>query len=189
MKLFNRLVKPMCLCKARKVGAHCGPYVKGKVLDVGAGRCLIAKELQDKYNVSVTCIDIDDLNQTDLKLIVYDGKTIPFPPGSFDTILLVYVLHHCDDPVAVLEECRRVCRKGGRIIIFEDFGFILVSAALDMLANKMHNVDTPLNFKSRGEWERIFRGLGLDVEAVESGVEKQVFYPFVEHKMFVLVKK
>ena len=186
MRIFGRLVKPLCLCKARKIGQHCNRYISGKVLDVGAGRCLIAKELHEKYNTDITCIDIADLNETDMKLIVYDGKKIPFPDSKFDTILIVYVLHHCENPVKVLKECKRVCKNGGSIIIFEDFGFILVSALFDILANKMHNVNTPLNFKSVGEWKKIFSGLGMKIERIENGVERQVFYPFVEHKMFVL---
>ncbi len=190
MKIFSRIVRPLCLQKARKIGLHCGKYIKGKVLDVGAGRCYIAKELHDKYNADVTGIDIDDLNETGMKLIVYDGKRIPFGNSRFGTVLLVYVLHHCEYPEKVLKECIRVCKNGGRIIIFEDFGFILVSAFLDILANRMHNVDTPLNFKSHDEWKRVFNSLDLEIERVESGVERQWFYPFVEHKMFVLkVKK
>lgn len=190
MSIFKRLVRPLCLCKAREIGKHCGKFVRGNVLDVGAGRCLIAKELQENYNVKVTCIDVSDLNETDMKLILYDGKKIPFRNNEFDTVLLVYVLHHCDNPLNVLKECRRICRIGGRIIIFEDFGFLLFTKFLDILANKMHNVKTPMNFKSREEWKRIFNNLNLKIDYIENGVEKQVFYPFVEHTMFVLkVKK
>ncbi|MBI2578449.1 MAG: class I SAM-dependent methyltransferase [Candidatus Aenigmarchaeota archaeon] len=186
MNLFSTLVKPLCLCKAKKIGKHCGPYVNGRVLDVGSGRCLIAKELQENYNVRMTCIDVDDLNETSLPLIVYDGKKIPFGGGRFDTVLLVYVLHHCEDPVAVLKECRRVCKNGGKIIIFEDFGFIWLTYFMDIVANRLHNVATPLNFRSRKEWEKTFRRLGFSLIYSEDGVEKQVFYPFVEHTMFVL---
>lgn len=190
MKLFSALARPLCLCKARKIGEHCGPYVKGKLLDVGAGRCYISSELQQKYGVDVTCIDVDDLNETGMKLIVYDGRKIPFGGGSYDTVLLAYVLHHCEDPVAVLKECRRVCRKNGRIIIFEDCGFTAITAAFDIIANRLHNVKTPLNFRKEDEWKRIFRSMGLSVLRVQRGVERQIFYPFVEHTMFVLeVKK
>lgn len=190
MNLFSRLVRPLCLCKARKIGHHCGRHVKGKVLDVGAGRCLIAKELQENYNAKVTCIDVDDLNETGIPLIVYDGRKIPFSGNKFDTVLLVYVLHHCEDPVAVLEECKRVCKNNGKIIVFEDFGFIWFTYFMDIVANRLHDVATPLNFKSKKEWKRLFRSLGLEIAYSEDGVEKQFFYPFVEHTMLVLkVKK
>ena len=186
MKIFNKLVRPLCLQKAKKITSHCGKYVKGNVLDVGAGRCYIARELKEKYKIKPTCIDVDDLNETDLKLIVYDGKRIPYKNNKFDTVLLVYVLHHCENPINVLKECKRVCKKNGKIIIFEDFGFIFLTYIMDWIANKMHNVDAPLNFKSYDEWMKIFEALNLRLLYCEDSVEKQFFYPFVEHKMYVL---
>ncbi|MBI4153742.1 class I SAM-dependent methyltransferase, partial [Candidatus Woesearchaeota archaeon] len=143
MELFNRLVRPLCLCKAGKIADHSGEFVKGRVLDVGAGRCLIAKELADRYGADITCIDISDLNETDLPMIVYDGKKIPFGNNKFDTVLIVYVLHHCEDPVKVLKECVRVCRGGGRIIIFEDTGLNLPTYVFDWIGNKLHHVEAP----------------------------------------------
>ena len=41
-----------------------------------------------------------------------------FKDNFFDSAIIAYVLHHCDDPVSVLKEAKRVCR--GNIIIFED---------------------------------------------------------------------
>lgn len=186
MKLFSRIVKPLCLCKARKIAAHCGRFLEGKILDVGAGRCYIAKEIKMRYNLEIECVDVDNLNETDLKLVIYDGGKLPYKSGSFGTVLLVYVLHHCEDPIQTLKECTRVAKKNGRIIIFEDFGFIFFTYLLDWISNKLHNVAAPLNFKTREEWARIFRQLGLEVVHIEHGVERQFFYPFVEHSMFVL---
>ncbi len=190
MKLFNKLVKPLCFCKARKIAHHCGSFVKGEVLDVGAGRCIIAREIKKQLNVNVSCIDVVDHNETEMKLTIYDGKKIPFKENNFNTVMLVYVLHHCDDPISVLKECLRVCKKNGRLIIFEDFGFIFFTYLLDWISNKLHNVEAPLNFKKYDEWKNIFTGLNMEIEHVEDGVERQFFYPFVNHKMFVLrVKK
>ena len=190
MKISNRLVKPLCLCKSRKIAERCGNFLSGRIIDVGAGRCYIAKELKSKYSKDITCVDIDDLNETDMKLAVYDGKKLPHRNNSFDTALLVYVLHHCENPVETLKDVARVVKKGGKIIIFEDFGFILFTHALDWLSNKMHNVDAPLHFKKYNEWVSLFKDLNLEIIDIRHGVERQVFYPFAEHKMFVLkVKK
>ncbi len=190
MKIFNLLVKPLVLSKARKVTNHCKKFVHGKVLDLGAGRCYIAKHIQETCNVEVKCIDIDDLNETNLELIVYDGKKIPFKNNEFDTVLIVYVLHHCEDPLEVLKECKRVCKSGGKIIIFEDIGHKFPTYVFDWIGNKLHNVEAPLNFKKHDEWLRIFKDLSLKLVYSEDGVEKQVFYPGVGHTMFVLgVKK
>lgn len=176
----------MAFCKAKKISDHCGRFVRGKTLDFGAGRCLIAKKLKEQFNANIECLDVDDLNETDMKLIVYDGKKIPFKNNTFDTVLIVYVLHHCPDPEESLKEIRRVCKKNGRVIVFEDFGFTVFVKAMDILVNKLHGVKTPLHFKKRDEWMKIFSKLDMELERMENKVEKQIFYPFVEHSMFVL---
>jgi SAM-dependent methyltransferase len=186
MKSIDHVLRPLCLVKADKIARHCGRFMKGRTLDFGAGRCYIARELKNKYKTKITCVDIADLNETELKLDIYNGKTLPYKANSFDTVLIVYVLHHCSDPIETLKECRRVCKNGGRLVIFEDFGMIFYMHAMDWLSNKIHNVDAPLNFKTRAGWLKVFGQLGFDLEYAENGVEKQIFYPFVRHTMFVL---
>ncbi len=44
---------------------------------------------------------------------VADAYRLPFEDGSFDVVHAHQVLQHLDDPVAALEEMRRVCRPGG----------------------------------------------------------------------------
>ncbi|MBI2651804.1 class I SAM-dependent methyltransferase [Candidatus Woesearchaeota archaeon] len=186
MSLFQKIIKPLLLTKARKINEACGKYVKGKVIDIGAGRCYIAKELKEKNNVKVTCIDIDDLNLTELKLIKYGGKNIPFKDNEFDTALLAYVLHHCENQLQVLKEAKRVCK--GNIIIFEDAKISFITKTMDFIFNALHNVKAPLLFRNEEEWIEIFNNLGLKTITIRRHVEKEWFYPFVEHTMFVVKK-
>jgi SAM-dependent methyltransferase len=48
-----------------------------------------------------------------------DVFTLPFRRTSFDLVACQYVLQHLGHPVAALEEMRRICRPGGRAIVFE----------------------------------------------------------------------
>jgi len=41
----------------------------------------------------------------------------PFPPASFDTIVMLATLEHMQDKVELALECHRVLRPGGRIIL------------------------------------------------------------------------
>lgn len=186
MSIFELMVKPLLLTKAKKINDCCREFVKGKVLDVGAGRCYIAKELQAKNKVKVTCLDIKDLSQTGMKVVVYNGIKIPFKSNNFDTALIAYVLHHCEEPLKVLKETIRVCK--GNIIIFEDTKPSAFTKLMDFLSNKLRGVDTPFKFKTEREWVGIFKKLNLKIVDVKHNVEKEWFYPFVEHTMVVIRK-
>jgi ubiquinone/menaquinone biosynthesis C-methylase UbiE len=185
--MLSALLRPLFLTKARKIYQACHGFTEGKLIDIGAGRCFIARELQKKKGVVATCVDVDDLNETNLKLLVYDGKTLPFKSNSFDTAIIAYVLHHCDNQLDILKESARVCK--GNIIIFEDTKVAPITKTMDYLANKFRGIETPFLFHDENEWIDIFKKLGLEVVAIKRGVEKEWFYPFVEHTMFVVRKK
>ena len=47
------------------------------------------------------------------------GEVLPFADGTFDLVVSTLALHHLQEPVAALEELRRVARPAGRIIVFD----------------------------------------------------------------------
>ena len=46
MNILELAIRPLLLTKSKKINNCCKEFLKGKVLDVGAGRCYIAKEIQ-----------------------------------------------------------------------------------------------------------------------------------------------
>lgn len=52
-----------------------------------------------------------------LKYLQGDSQKIPFPDGQFDAVTMHDVLEHVPHPSLALEECFRVIKSGGRIII------------------------------------------------------------------------
>ena len=183
--IFDFLIKPLLLVKARKIDKYCKPYLKEKVIDVGAGRCYISKRLESR-GLDVTCLDVKDLSRTGMKVTVYDGRNFPFKNNHFDSALIAYVLHHCEDPVKVLKETIRVCK--GNIVIFEDTKPSPVTNIMDFASNKIRGVDTPFKFRTESQWQWIFKKLNLKIVAVKHNVEREWFYPFVEHTMIVVRK-
>ena len=138
------------------------PFIKEneKVLDIGAGNGVIAKVINKKADV--TLVDVIDYNQTDLTLIIYNGKTLPFPDNHFDTSLLVAVLHHTEYPEELLKEAKRVSK---RLIIVEEvyttrFGKLFLSL-WDWFFNIATKAPLYFNFHSKKEWNQIFNRLGL----------------------------
>jgi ubiquinone/menaquinone biosynthesis C-methylase UbiE len=46
------------------------------------------------------------------------GESLPFEDRSFDCITMIEVLEHTHSDTGVLDECRRVLRSGGKLILF-----------------------------------------------------------------------
>ena len=185
MNAFETLLKPLLLVKAGKIEECCAGFLSGKVLDIGSGRCYISERLH-KNNLDVKCLDVKDLSQTSMKVTVYNGKKMPFKDNEFDSALIAYVLHHCEEPLQVLKEARRVCK--GNIVIFEDTKPSFFTNAMDFAANWIRGVETPFKFRTINEWKGIFKKLDLKIVAVKHNVEREWFYPFVEHTMVVVRK-
>ena len=100
------------------VTTHIKKYFKGKCLDVGYnnGRHLklmpkgsVGIDLDSRYN---KCLE-------DYKLITFDLNVcdLPLKESEFDVILCSHVLEHIDSPHLLLKEFKRICKKGGYIII------------------------------------------------------------------------
>jgi ubiquinone/menaquinone biosynthesis C-methylase UbiE len=51
------------------------------------------------------------------EFVLTSGFELPFPDASFDLVTSFQVLEHVPDPIAYLEEIRRVVRPGGTIIL------------------------------------------------------------------------
>lgn len=153
-----------------------GPYLEkgGSLLDVGSGSGYLAKELERRLGLKVTCVDVVDLRKTDVPIVLFDGKNLPFADQSFDYVLFSYVLHHAGpNQEKLLGEAKRVAKSC--LIVFEDeavggFGELFTSFhrfAYDFLNDIKNN--NPCVFHNALGWERIFQKLGFKVLAKEVG--------------------
>jgi ArsR family transcriptional regulator len=98
----------------------------GQVLDVGAGDGAAATTLAP-YCRSLTCIDTnvraieaakDRLAKfPHARAEVADVHALPFEDASFDTVLVFHTLTYAEKPQRALEECARVLRPGGRLVV------------------------------------------------------------------------
>ena len=162
-----------------------------KILDIGAGGGWIGKEIQKRKNAEVTLLDVIDFNQTDLKLVLYDGKKIPFPDNSSDTSLLIFVLHHCNYPLEVLKEVKRATRK--KIIIIED----IPTSRLNKIFLYLWDIITGLpsltkppgenmsfKFKTIPQWQKIFNDLQLKIIFQKQFQSNRL----IRHGLFILKK-
>lgn len=149
----------------------------GSVLDVGCGDGTLAQAImQLKPETHFEGIDVFLRPSVAIPAQVYDGQTIPFPDGAFDWVTICDVLHHTDDPGAVLAECARVARKG--VVVKDHLREGLLAGPtlrlMDWVGNRGHDVRLPYNYLSRKEWADIFARLGLATRRQE---ERLGIYP------------
>jgi len=75
---------------------------------------------------------------SNIRLLAMDAADLKFPDNSFDIVYAPYVISVVPDPVAVVREMRRVCRRGGRMVILNHFrGMHPFGAWLDRLISPL----------------------------------------------------
>lgn len=172
--------------RAKHNFSYVSPFIEGNsVLDIGAAEGWIGAMLE--LNIpqrDVHLLDVEDFNQTDFPLTLYDGHTFPFEDNSFDTSLLLLILHHCDDPDRVLSEAARVTRK--RLIITESvYNYQIGRATLFIADNIVNGLRTNakmakgLKFRTAVQWEELFAQTGLSLthkEWITKGFHKHILY-------------
>ena len=108
-------------------------HAGGSVLDLGCGVGGYSRVLADG-GLEVKALDVvpeyvERARSTGVDAEVYDGERVPLADGSVDTVILLEVLEHLDDPAAVLREARRVARRnvlGTTPNCTQDFGDVPV---------------------------------------------------------------
>ncbi len=168
--VFGRRVARLAAALVERLPAH------ARVLDVGCGSGdLAARVMRLRPDVRIEGIDVLVRPGTAIPVHAYDGVHIPFADGAFDAAIVVDVLHHTDDPEAVLAEVARVART----VIVKDHLRDGVAAGvtlrfMDWVGNAAHGVRLPYNYLSRREWTGIWGRLGL---GTSSFTDRLALYP------------
>lgn len=101
-----------------------------RTLDIGCGTGVAFGMLQQLGAKSIVGIDVDassieharraaQLAGGEIEVRLADAARLPFAAGEFDLIFCHQLLHHANDPAAVLRECRRVLAPRGWLLVAE----------------------------------------------------------------------
>jgi len=199
------------------------PFLGNCILDYGCGPAEIAQYVHNKKGVPVALTDIiDHCKRKEMApLLPFDlkkpGEKLSYKDKTFDTALLITVLHHSDNPVSELEEVIRLTK--GNIIIIESVYDIsknekimcasecaklqtrfhslnakqqrMYGTFIDWFLNKMiigNEANCPYNFNSPQGWEKIFKERELEIiEKKILGIDQPVTPEY--HILYVIRRK
>jgi ubiquinone/menaquinone biosynthesis C-methylase UbiE len=154
--------------RARVLSGHVATLLpsRASVLDVGCGDGDIARRIMEtRPDISIHGIDVLVRPETAIPVDEFDGSHFPFADHTFDVVTFVDVLHHTDDPTALLAEASRVARKS---VVIKDHLVRGVLARptlrlMDMVGNVRHSVALPFNYLTYPEWETAFAAARLAI--------------------------
>ena len=90
-----------------------------RVLDVGCGEMPYRELFEGRCSEYVGCDLYSKLND----VVKCPADNLAFEDASFDTIVCFQVLEHVTEPWRVIEECARVTRSGGALLLTVPFMF------------------------------------------------------------------
>lgn len=137
------------------------------VLDVGSGDGLLASQvLAARPDLAWRALDTHPRPHTHVPVELYDGRRLPLAAKSTDVVVFVDVLHHADDPRALLADAVRVAR---RALVVKDHlreGWLAAPTLrfMDWVGNAGWGVSLPYHYWSAAEWAAARAELGLALE-------------------------
>ncbi|MFP7834551.1 class I SAM-dependent methyltransferase [Marisediminicola sp. LYQ134] len=132
---------------------------KTSVLDLGSSDGGLAASIRDRlasdgHIVEFTGADVRRQPVVRIPTVSYQGDRLPFDDDSFDSVLLIDVLHHTDDPEVVLREAARVSR--GSVIVkdhyYENEAQHRRLQRSDYIGNAPYGIRLPYNYLSLDSW-------------------------------------
>lgn len=96
------------------------PNVTGRTLDVGCGQKPYRHLFPSSEYIGLE-LDTEANRRGKRADVFYDGKTIPFPDGHFDSVISSQVFEHVFEPSRFLAEIFRVLKPGGCFVLTVPF--------------------------------------------------------------------
>jgi ubiquinone/menaquinone biosynthesis C-methylase UbiE len=188
---YDMLMSPLEKRWIARVRKKIVSELEGKILEVGTGtganfpyysKGKVDRLVSVEPNPYMLDQARDRADENGLQVEFHKGKaeSLPFGEGEFDTVIATLVVCSVEDPHQVFKEMKRVCKKGGRIVLFEhvrteshslaslqDF----LTPAWKRLCDGCHlNRDTGRYMRESGieiiKEKKYFKGIFIEIEGI-----------------------
>lgn len=106
-----------------------------------------------------------------VRLMEMDAANLTFPDNSFDIVYAPYVISVVPDPVKVVQEMRRVCKPGGKIIVLNHF------RSANPIVSRLERAISPLTLYIGFKSDLDLPGFLAQAEMKPVSIEKVSFPP------------
>jgi methionine biosynthesis protein MetW len=97
------------------------PASGARVLDVGCGSGKLLPQMRamgwQAEGIEVDPKAVETAQKRGLPVKLGQLRDLSFPDAHFDAIHMSHVIEHVHDPAALLQECNRILKPGGRLVI------------------------------------------------------------------------
>lgn len=145
--------------------------------------------LLNQMGKDVIPVDVSDFHGPRLvKTTIYDGQKLPFSNKSFDTALLLMVLHHTPNPDVVFSEASRVAKE---VVVIETSFTTPISRWFTIVSDTLGNLRLKAfwsSYKSDAEWKEFFAKKNYEIIKTRKYQDRNFGLPFL-HISYYLREK
>lgn len=182
--------------RGRQAAVAAAEQVGGRILEVGVGtgislpgyssenriigidlsEAMLRKARRRVANLSLTNVE---------NLEVMDAEHLSFPDSSFDVVVASHVISTVPNPEAALDECARMVRPGGEMILLSRIG---ADAGLRRLVElRLQPIVRQLGWRAQFPWRRFARWIERRPDM--RLVERRPMPPFGHFSLLRFVKR
>jgi SAM-dependent methyltransferase len=137
--------------------------------DIGSGDgWLVQRLIEDK--LVDDCIGFETKRRPNVLIepVLYDGHNIPLADRSSEIVLAVDVVHHAEDPFALLREIARVSEKWILLKdhIYQNGRDRTILIILDWIGNRRFGIPSPGNYQFRWSWLHQLQACGFGLRSL-----------------------
>jgi phosphatidylethanolamine/phosphatidyl-N-methylethanolamine N-methyltransferase len=171
--------------RGRRAAVAAAEQVGGRILEVGVGTGIslpcysprsriigidLSEAMLRKAQRRVAELSLNNVE----KLEVMDAQHLSFPDASFDVVVANHVISTVPNPEAALDECARMLRPGGEIILLSRIG---ADAGLRHLVERLlQPVVCRLGWRAEFSWARFARWVERRTDVCL--IERRLMPPF-----------